>query len=100
MAVLVDQGRTQTWLARRLGVNAEHLNRVLKGHVRAMPAFRAACARWLGMPESELFLAGGDVDHGASGAPKRRVSREGSAVREVYARSMTASSDAAGGAVA
>ena len=55
--VLEDQGRRQTWLARRIGVNAEHLNRVIRGNRPASAHFRQACALALGVPQDLLFHA-------------------------------------------
>ena len=60
--VLREQGRAQTWLARRIGRTPEHLNRVLHGLLPATDDVRAACALALGMDETDLFLA----DHSAS----------------------------------
>lgn len=62
--VLREQGRTQTWLARRIGRTPQHVNRVLHGLHPATADLRATCARALGMDEADLFLA----DHDASGA--------------------------------
>jgi hypothetical protein len=97
VGVLIEDGRTQTWLARRTGYSAEYLNRVLKGHLPALPAFRAKCALRLGMPESALFH-GGDVDHGASGAPHGEANgRAGTAGTASYT---TRAADTTGGAAA
>ena len=82
LGVLKDQGRTQTWLAGKLELSPEHLNRVLHGRQRAMPALRTACARLLGVGEEELF-------HGRdSSAPPGREgdARAATAVRAGYAR--------------
>ena len=58
VGVLREQGRTQTWLARRIGRTHEYVNRTLNGRHPAVPAFRAACALALGMGEDELFDQG------------------------------------------
>lgn len=81
--LLREEGRTQTWLARKIGRSAEHTNRVLKGVHPATGAFRAACALALGRDESELF-------HPAdtSIAPPSEdgaVNRDGTAAGAVYA---------------
>jgi hypothetical protein len=57
VGVLREQGRTQTWLARKLGRSHAYTNRVLNGLHPAIPTFRAACAALLGVPEHELFHA-------------------------------------------
>lgn len=51
---LNEQGRSQRWLARRLGVKSEALNRYLHGN-RAAPAglLRRACEE-LGIPASVI----------------------------------------------
>lgn len=61
VAVLREQGRSQSWLARRIGRSHEHTNRVLNGVHPAVAEFRAACALALGMPESSLFHGSSDV---------------------------------------
>lgn len=55
VGVLRDQGRTQTWLARRIGRSHAYTNRVLNGLHPAVPAFRARCAALLGLDEATLF---------------------------------------------
>ena len=82
VAVLREQGRSQTWLALKLGLSVWHTNRVLHGWKPASPAVRRACARLLGIGESELF-------HGRdSSAPPVREgdARAATAVRAGYPR--------------
>jgi hypothetical protein len=79
VAVLREQGRTQTWLARKIGRSHAYTNRVLNGLHPAIPTFRAACAALLGVPEHELF-------HAISNAPTEGDIRAGAAVREGYPR--------------
>ena len=81
VGVLREQGRTQTWLARRIGRTHEYVNRTLNGRHPAVPAFRAACALALGMGEDELFHQGD-----ASATPHAGAThREGTAVPAGYA---------------
>lgn len=81
VGVLREQGRTQTWLARKIGRSHAYVNRTLNGLHPAIPSFRAACARVLGMSEEDLF-------HGRdSSAPPGRegdARRAGPAVRARY----------------
>jgi hypothetical protein len=53
--VLREQGRLQTWLARKVDRTPEHVNRVIRGIHPATPEFRQACANALGLPASVLF---------------------------------------------
>lgn len=83
VAVLRDQGRLQSWLARRIGRSHEHTNRVLNGLHPATADFRAACATALGLTEDELFhdTSGAGASVGSDGS----TSRAGVAVRaEAY----------------
>lgn len=82
VAVLRDQGRTQSWLARRIGRSHEHTNRVLNGLHPATDAFRLDCAALLGLPEEALFL-----DHGAPSEPisADSITRDGTAAGQTYA---------------
>ncbi len=47
---------TQKWLARQIGKNEGYTRGVIAGFFPAIPAFRADCAKALGLPESDLFL--------------------------------------------
>ena len=58
VGVLREQGRSQSWLAGKVGRDRFHLNRVFNGTHPAVPALRAACAAVLKMPEDELFHQG------------------------------------------
>jgi len=82
VAVLREQGRSQTWLALKLGLSVWHTNRVLHGWKPASPAVRRACARLLGVGESELFHG-----HDSHAPPVREAdARDGAAVRGGYPR--------------
>lgn len=98
----VDQGRSMAWLARQTGFSHGYVRDVSCGLQKGSPRFRAACAEVMAMPEAELFLRGDGHGGAASGAPKRRASRVGSAAgRGVYGLPVrTSTDDAVGGAVA
>jgi hypothetical protein len=59
--VLAAQGRTKTWLARRVSemlgttVSPQHATMIVFGQRPARPAFRRACALALNLPEGLLF---------------------------------------------
>jgi hypothetical protein len=81
VGVLREQGRSQTWLARRIGRSHAYVNRTLNGLHPAVPGFRAACAEALAVGEDELF-------HDGSHTPPRRKAesrRDGAAVRGLCA---------------
>lgn len=76
VGVLREQGRSQTWLAFKIGRSHAYVNRTLNGLHPAIPAFRAACAAVLGMDEDDLFHQGD-----ASAGPRTGATRrEGTAV--------------------
>lgn len=54
--VLDQQGRTIAWLARKADVSVPYAWRMLKGERPMTPAFRAAAAEALGVPEDLLFI--------------------------------------------
>jgi transcriptional regulator with XRE-family HTH domain len=85
--VLREQGRSQTWLARRIGRSHAYVNRVLNGLHPAIPAFRAACAEKLGVPERDLFHDGGASSAPTSAQADGDIDRAGSAVSAVYGAS-------------
>jgi hypothetical protein len=84
VAVLVDQGRTQSWLARRIGRSHEHTNRVLNGVHPATAEFRQACARALGVAEGVLFHGQADDSNAAPVREGELVGRSSTAVRALY----------------
>lgn len=53
--VMREQGRKATWLAEQTGYSSTLITRVRKGQRTATPEFRAAVAKALEMPESDLF---------------------------------------------
>jgi plasmid maintenance system antidote protein VapI len=54
--VLLLHERSQRWLSRKMGVNYEHLNRVVNGHLPISVGFvRRTCAV-LGLPAASLFF--------------------------------------------
>lgn len=59
-ALLADEGRSQSWLARKIGYSIFYTNRVLRGHLEPGADFRSAVAALLNRPESELFRAAGN----------------------------------------
>ncbi len=54
-SVMEHQGRTLSWLARRIDYSYAHVKGVHAGIQPASAAFRAACATALDLPESMLF---------------------------------------------
>ena len=54
-AVLEQQERTASWLARRTGKSPSYVTRVLQGHRRPSEDYKARAAEALGVPESLLF---------------------------------------------
>lgn len=54
--VLEAQERSQAWLARKMEVNPQHLNRVLRGHLPISCAFVRAACRALDLPPEVLFV--------------------------------------------
>lgn len=86
VAVLRDQGRTQTWLARRIGRSHAYTNRVLNGLHPAVPAFRARCAALLGLDEATLFHPA-DTSSAAPASEDGASVRAGTAVEAVYGAS-------------
>lgn len=55
--VLEQQERSVAWLARKAGVSVSYASRMLKGERPTTPAFRAAVAAALNVPEEVLFPA-------------------------------------------
>lgn len=53
--VLEQQGRSIAWLARKTDVSLAYAWKMLKGQRPLTPAFRAATAEALGVPEDLLF---------------------------------------------
>lgn len=53
--VLAERGLPQTWLAAQTEYSPFHLNRVIHKRLPAGAKVRRACARALGLPESDLF---------------------------------------------
>jgi hypothetical protein len=56
--VMIEQGRSLTWLARETRYSHGHVKNMAAGLQSAGPRFRAACARVLNIPESVLFHDG------------------------------------------
>lgn len=54
-AVLDQQERTASWLARRTGMSPSYVTRVLQGERRPSDEFKAKAADALGVPTSLLF---------------------------------------------
>jgi len=54
-AILEARGIKQTWLAARIGISPEHLNRVLRGHAVITMEVVAGCTSALGLPADVLF---------------------------------------------
>jgi transcriptional regulator with XRE-family HTH domain len=54
-AVLAQQERTASWLARRTGKSPSYVARVISGERRPSDDFRARAAATLGVPEALLF---------------------------------------------
>lgn len=67
--ILHDDGRQQTWLARKTGVSQAHVRAVKSGIQKPGRHFRAACAALLGMPEDELFCMDGSSASRSEGTP-------------------------------
>lgn len=65
--VLVHEGRTLVWLARRIERNPSYLSQSFNGHTPLTASVRAACAGVLGLPESELFHGAPDGAEEVSG---------------------------------
>lgn len=59
VAVLAEEERSQRWLARKMGMRFEHLNRVLNGHHPITRGFVRRACDVLGVPEEGLFF----LDH-------------------------------------
>lgn len=55
--VLRDQDRPISWLARKSGVSVSYAWKMIRGLRPMTPAFRAAAAEALGVPEDILFPA-------------------------------------------
>lgn len=54
-AVLDQQERTASWLARKTGKSPSYVTRVLQGHRRPSEDFKARASEALGVPASLLF---------------------------------------------
>lgn len=54
-AVLAQQERTASWLARRTGKSPSYVTRVLNGERRPSADFRQRASEALGIPEAMLF---------------------------------------------
>lgn len=54
-AVLEQQERSASWLARKTGKSPGYVSRVMSGERRPSPDFRARAALALNVPESLLF---------------------------------------------
>jgi transcriptional regulator with XRE-family HTH domain len=64
--LIVKAGHTQRAVAKALGYTESDFARVINGYIEPGPRFRAALAKYLGLPEAELFDDDGllDVDEG------------------------------------
>lgn len=66
--VLREQGRYNlVWLAERTGFSHSHVKGVAAGIQRPGPRFRAACARVLGVDETDLFHGGAPCERTSEG---------------------------------
>jgi hypothetical protein len=54
-ALLDERGVRYSWLADQTGYSKQHVWNVSSGVFAPGPKFRAACARVMGLPESDLF---------------------------------------------
>jgi hypothetical protein len=55
--LLEDEGRSKSWLARRIGYSIAYTNQVLLGHRDPGPEFRKKVSEVLCRDEAELFRA-------------------------------------------
>lgn len=78
-----EQGRTFAWLARETGVSHQYVRAVAANLEKGSPRFRAACARVLGRPESDLF------HDGSSASPSEGDPTTGSEFGRAGTRLMT-----------
>lgn len=54
-AVLAQQERTESWLARKTGKSPSYVHRVINGERRPSPDFKERAAEALGVPPAVLF---------------------------------------------
>jgi transcriptional regulator with XRE-family HTH domain len=72
LATLREQGRSVTWLARRLGVSRQYASDVLHGHYAIRRELAERIAGLLGVEADEIFAP---VHQPADRVPRSRVSR-------------------------